>query len=125
METSVRYFVDETASAIDFYRLLGFEVVMNPAPGFAMLRRGSLRLLLSTPTGGGGAGRPDAQGRSPRPGGWNRFQLEVADLGAEVARLRGLGVGFRSDVVEGTGGRQIVAEDPSGNPVELFEPSVG
>ena len=125
METSVRYFVEETAAAIDFYALLGFEVVMNPAPGFAMLRRDSLRLLLNTPTGGGGAGRPDAQGRSPQPGGWNRFQLQVADLDAEVARLRDSGVDFRSDVVEGSGGRQIVADDPSGNPVEIFQPSDG
>ena len=121
METSVRYIVEDTSSAITFYELLGFEVVMNPGPGFAMLRRDDLRLLLNTPGGGGGAGQPAADGTPPSPGGWNRFQLPVEDIDAEVDRLSGHGVGFRSAVIDGQGGRQVVADDPSGNPVELFQ----
>ena len=122
MATSIRYIVNDTASAIEFYAKLGFEVVMNPAPGFAMLKRDDLRLLLNTPGGGGGAGQGAADGTPPAPGGWNRFQLIVDDLESEVARLRGEGVAFRSDIIEGIGGRQIVADDPSGNPIELFQP---
>jgi catechol 2,3-dioxygenase-like lactoylglutathione lyase family enzyme len=121
METSVRYIVDDTASAISFYELLGFEVVMNPAPGFAMLRRDDLRLLLNTPGGVGGAGQPAADGTMPSPGGWNRFQLSVDDIDAAVERLGGRGVQFRSAIIDGVGGRQVVVEDPSGNPVELFQ----
>ena len=122
MEISIRYIVDDTAAAVRFYALLGFEVVMNPGPGFAMLRRGDLRLLLNTPGGGGGAGESVADGSAPAPGGWNRFQLAVDDLDAEIERLAGHGVQFRSAVIEGNGGRQVLADDPSGNPVELFEP---
>lgn len=117
MDTAVRYIVEDAQAALPFYELLGFEVVMSPAPGFAVLRRDGLRLLLNAP-GAGGAG----QG-APEPGGWNRIQLTVDDLDAEVRRLEAAGVGFRSAVVEGRGGRQVLAEDPSGNPVELFEPA--
>jgi catechol 2,3-dioxygenase-like lactoylglutathione lyase family enzyme len=119
----VRYFVDDVDAAIAFYRdLLGFEVVMHPAPPFAMLDRGDLRLLLSAPGGGPGGGAAMPDGRLPEPGGWNRFQLEVADLDAEVDRLRGAGATFRNEIVEGVGGRQILVDDPAGNCVELFEP---
>jgi len=120
---SVRYFVDDVDTAIAFYRdLLGFEVVMHPAPPFAMLARGDLRLLLSAPGGGPGGGAAMPDGRLPEPGGWNRFQLEIADLDAEVGRLRGAGATFRNEIVEGVGGRQILVDDPAGNCVELFEP---
>lgn len=120
---SVRYIVDDVDAAIDFYcRHLGFQEVMHPAPTFAMLSNGDLRLVLSAPSGaaGGGAAMPD--GTLPQPGGWNRFQLEIEDLEAAVQRLRGDGVSFRNELVAGVGGKQILVEDPSGNPVELFEP---
>ena len=124
-EVSVRYIVDDVDAAVAFYRdLLGFEVQMQPGPGFAMLRRGDLRLLLNTPGGGGGAGQSMPDGRSPAPGGWNRFQLEVDDLDAVFAALRDGGSAFRSEIIEGRGGRQVLVDDPSGNPVELFEPGV-
>ncbi len=124
-EVSVRYIVDDVDAAVAFYRdLLGFEVQMRPAPGFAMLRRGDLRLLLNSPGGGGGAGQSMPDGRSPAPGGWNRFQLEVEDLDATFAALGDSGASFRSPVIEGRGGRQVLVDDPSGNPVELFEPGV-
>ncbi len=119
---SVRYIVDDLDAAIDFYRDdLGFEVVMQPAPTFAMLTRGDLRLLLSVPSGRGGGGQAMPDGRRPEPGGWNRFQLEVDDLHAEVDRLRAAGADFRSDILEGIGGDQILLEDPSGNAIELFQ----
>ena len=121
METSVRYIVNDTSTAVAFYQLLGFQVVAHPGPGFAMLRRDRLRLLLNTPGGGGGAGQDAGDGTTPAPGGWNRFQVSVDDIDAEVDRLRGHGVSFRSAVIDGRGGRQILAEDPSGNPVELFQ----
>lgn len=119
---SVRYIVDDVAEAIGFYTsALGFTEVMHPAPTFAMLTRGDLRLVLSAPGGpGGGQAMPD--GSRPRPGGWNRFALEVDHLEDVVARLRGAGVRFRGEVVHGVGGNQAIAEDPSGNPIELFEP---
>lgn len=120
----VRYIVHDVAAAIAFYtEHLGFHEDMHPAPVFAMLSRGELRLVLSAPSGpdtGGGSALPD--GRIPEPGGWNRFAVQTDDLAATVARLRAAGVRFRSDVVEGVGGRQAIIEDPSGNPVELFEP---
>src|SRR5919201_2291245 len=120
---SVRYFVDDVDAAIGFYRdLLGFEVVMHPAPPFAMLSRGDLRLLLSAPGGGPGGGAAMPDGRLPEPGGWNRFQIEVSDLDAEVERLRAAGAAFRNEIVTGVGGRQILVDDPAGNCVELFEP---
>jgi catechol 2,3-dioxygenase-like lactoylglutathione lyase family enzyme len=121
-EVSVRYFVRDMDAAVDFYcRLLGFEEELRPSPAFAMLYRGSLRLLLSVPgaAGGGGSAMPD--GAVPEPGGWNRFTLEVPDLAAEVGRLRQGGASFRNDIVTGVGVKQILAQDPDGNPVELFE----
>ncbi len=120
---SVRYIVDDVDAAIAFYtQNLGFSKVMHPAPAFAMLSRGDLRLVLSAPGGSGGGGQAMPDGTMPRPGGWNRFAIEVTDLAGTVAALRSGGVRFRNDIVTGTGGRQIIAEDPSGNPVELFEP---
>jgi len=119
---NVRYLVDDVQAAIDFYTgHLGFSLISNMAPAFADVRRGALRLLLSGPTSS--AGRPMPDGRTPGPGGWNRIHLIVDDIAAEVARLRAAGVEFRSDVVSGPGGRQIVLDDPAGNPVELFQPA--
>lgn len=121
---SVRYIVHDVDAALDFYRdQLGFHVDMHPAPTFAMLSRGDLRLVLSAPGGGPGGGQAMPDGTLPAPGGWNRFQLEVGDLAAMVQRLREAGARFRNDVVVGAGGKQILVEDPSGNPVELFEPT--
>lgn len=120
---NVRYIVDDLDLAVDFYtRQLGFEVEMRPGPGFASLARGPLRLLMNSPGGPGGAAQPMPDGRVPEPGGWNRIQLEVEALDEEVERLRAAGARFRNEVVEGKGGRQILAEDPAGNPIELFEP---
>jgi catechol 2,3-dioxygenase-like lactoylglutathione lyase family enzyme len=120
---SVRYIVDDVDAGIAFYtELLGFEVVMHPAPMFAMLSRGDLRLLLSAPSGQGGGGQILADGQSPAPGGWNRFQIEVEDVAAEVERLKAAGATFRSDVLIGVGGDQALLEDPSGNAIELFQP---
>ena len=119
---SVRYIVDDVEEAIAFYTgRLGFSVELNPAPGFAVLSRGDLRLLLNEP-GAGGAGQPMPDGREPGPGGWNRIQLEVDDLAGEVGAIRDAGARFRNEIVEGRGGKQILLEDPSGNPIELFEP---
>ena len=119
---SVRYIVDDVEEAIAFYTgRLGFSVELNPAPGFAVLSRGDLRLLLNEP-GTGGAGQPMPDGREPEPGGWNRIQLEVDDLAGEVGAIRDAGARFRNEIVEGRGGKQILLEDPSGNPIELFEP---
>jgi catechol 2,3-dioxygenase-like lactoylglutathione lyase family enzyme len=121
---SVRYFVADVDAAIAFYTgSLGFTEVMRPAPPFAMLERGELRLLLSRPGGGPGGGAAMPDGTMPAPGGWNRFVLQVEDLDATVAELRSKGATFRNEIVEGRGGRQILAEDPSGNPVELFQPT--
>jgi catechol 2,3-dioxygenase-like lactoylglutathione lyase family enzyme len=118
----VRYIVDDVDAAIAFYtEQLGFAVEMHPAPGFAMLSRGALQLLLSSPGGPGGAAQPMPDGRMPEPGGWNRIQLEFDDLEAAVAELRKAGAPFRNEIVTGVGGRQILLDDPSGNPVELFE----
>jgi len=122
MATSVRYIVDDVEEAIAFYtRHLGFGVQLHPAPGFAILSRGDLRLLLNTPWAGG-AGQAMPDGRKPEAGGWNRIQLEVRDLASEVESMRGAGACFRNDIVSGRGGKQILLEDPSGNCVELFEP---
>ena len=119
----VRYIVDDVDAALAFYSShLGFEEVMHPAPGFAMLARGALRLALSAPGGPGGGGQAMPDGRVPEPGGWNRISLQVDDLDAEVQRLRAAGARFRNEIVDGVGGRQILVEDPAGNPVELFEP---
>jgi catechol 2,3-dioxygenase-like lactoylglutathione lyase family enzyme len=123
MAVGVRYIVSDVEAAVSFYtEKLGFGVVFQPGPGFAIVARGDLRLLLSTPSGPGGAAQPMPDGRLPEPGGWNRIQLEVEDLDSEVERLKAMAVSFRNDVVAGRGGKQILLEDPSGNPVELFEP---
>lgn len=120
---SVRYIVRDVDDSIAFYRdLLGFEEAMRPAPTFAMLTRGDLRLVVSAPGGPGGGGQPMADGRMPEPGGWNRFMLEVSDLETLVGTLRTQGAQFRNDIVTGVGGKQVIVEDPSGNPIELFEP---
>lgn len=118
---SVRYIVADVDAAIAFYtELLGFRVEMHPAPGFASLSKGALRLLLNRP-GAGGAGQAMPDGQVPTPGGWNRIQIEVEDLTATVARLQTTGVRFRNAIVQGNGGKQILVEDPAGNPIELFE----
>jgi catechol 2,3-dioxygenase-like lactoylglutathione lyase family enzyme len=110
-------------AAIGFYtKLLGFAVDIHPAPGFARLVLGDLRLLLNR-SGAGGAGQAMADGSEPAPGGWNRFQIEVENLDDAVARLKAEGARFRSAIIIGNGGRQVLVEDPSGNPVELFEPA--
>jgi catechol 2,3-dioxygenase-like lactoylglutathione lyase family enzyme len=121
----VRYIVHDVDAAIVFYtKQLGFSLEMHPAPPFAMLSRGDLRLVLSAPNpmGGGGQSMPD--GTKPEPGGWNRFAIEVHDLAATVEGLRRSGAHFRNEIVTGVGGKQIIVEDPSGNPVELFEPMI-
>jgi catechol 2,3-dioxygenase-like lactoylglutathione lyase family enzyme len=118
---NVRYMVDDVEAAIDFYTThLGFGLISSQAPAFADIERGDLRLLLSGPLSS--AGRPMPDGRQPGPGGWNRIHLVVEDLAAEVARLRAEGVRFRNDIVKGPGGSQILFDDPSGNPIELFQP---
>jgi len=118
----VRYLVDDVQAAIDFYTThLGFTLNTAFLPAFADVQRGNLRLLLSGPTSSAGRAMPD--GRVPGPGGWNRIHLLVADIHAEVARLRAAGLTFRNDVVKGPGGQQILLDDPAGNPVELFQPA--
>jgi catechol 2,3-dioxygenase-like lactoylglutathione lyase family enzyme len=120
-EVSVRYIVDDVDAAVAFYTShLGFELRTRPAPGFAMLSRGALRLLLNAP-GAGGAGQAMPDGMLPEPGGWNRFQIEVDDLDAMVARLREGGATFRGNVISGRGGQQALLQDPAGNLVELFQ----
>ena len=121
----VRYIVHDVDAAIVFYtKQLGFALDMHPAPPFAMLSRGDLRLVLSAPNplAGGGQSLPD--GTRPEPGGWNRFALQVHDLAATVEALRASGARFRNEIVSGVGGKQILVEDPSGNPIELFEPTI-
>jgi catechol 2,3-dioxygenase-like lactoylglutathione lyase family enzyme len=118
---NVRYMVDDVHAAIAFYTTtFGFTLISSMAPAFADVALGDLRLLLSGPTSS--AGRPMPDGRRPEPGGWNRIHLVVDDIAAEVERLRAGGVPFRSDIVSGPGGTQILLEDPSGNPIELFQP---
>jgi len=124
-KVSVRYIVDDVDAAIDFYcRELDFQEDMHPAPSFAMLSRGDLRLVLSAPGGGPGGGQAMADGTFPQPGGWNRFQLEVDDIEATVARLRQHGARFRNEIITGVGGKQTLLEDPAGNPIELFQPTI-
>jgi catechol 2,3-dioxygenase-like lactoylglutathione lyase family enzyme len=120
---SVRYITDDVDAAVAFYtERLGFNAEMRPGPGFAVLSRGDLRLLLNQP-GAGGAGQPMPDGRRPEPGGWNRIQLEVSNLEREVEALREAGASFRNEIVTGRGGSQILLEDPAGNPIELFQPA--
>ena len=120
----VRYIVNDVDAAIAFYcEQLGFHEDMHPAPSFAMLSRGDLRLVLSKPGGGpGGGGQAMPDGTLPQPGGWNRFAIELTDLAATVEKLRKAGAHFRSDIIVGVGGKQAIVDDPSGNPIELFEP---
>jgi len=123
---SVRFIVDDVDAAIAFYRdHLGFREQMHPDPAFAMLTRGDLRLVLVAPVPAGhpgGGSRPMPDGTPQRPGGWNRFMIEVPDVAAAAEKLRAAGVRFRNEIVAGVGGKQVMIEDPSGNPVELFEP---
>lgn len=119
---SMRYIVDDVDAAMEFYTThLGFSVALHPAPSFAILTRDGFRLLLSGMTGPGGASQAMPDGRKPEPGGWNRIHIEVADLEAEVATLSKAGARFRNEIVQGVGGKQILLEDPAGNPIELFE----
>ncbi len=119
---NVRYMVDDVQESIDFYtRHLGFEVRTSAAPAFADVTRGNLRLLLSGPASS--AGRPMPDGLKPGPGGWNRIHFIVDDIAADVERLRAAGLTFRNDIISGPGGQQILLEDPSGNPIELFQPA--
>jgi predicted enzyme related to lactoylglutathione lyase len=119
---NIRYMVDDVENAVGFYTThFGFAVRTNAAPAFADVVRGNLRLLLSGPKSS--AGRPMPDGRTPEPGGWNRIHFIVEDITAEIERLRAAGVTFRNDIVSGPGGRQVLAEDPAGNPVELFQPA--
>ncbi|GAA2110780.1 VOC family protein [Microlunatus panaciterrae] len=121
---SVRYIVNDVEEAMSFYcGHLGFVEQMHPAVTFAMLSRGDLRLVLSAPSSEGGGGQQLPDGRRPEPGGWNRFLVEVDDLDGCAAALREAGVRLRSPIIEGVGGRQLIVEDPSGNPVELFSPT--
>ena len=119
---NVRYLVDDVERAVDFYTShFGFTLKSNHAPAFADVVRGNLRLLLSGPTSS--AGRPMPDGRRPEPGGWNRIHFIVDDIEAEVERLRDAGLRFRNEIVTGPGGKQIVLDDPAGNPIELFQPA--
>jgi catechol 2,3-dioxygenase-like lactoylglutathione lyase family enzyme len=121
---NVRYMVDDVDDAVAFYTSqFGFTLRSSAAPAFADVVRGNLRLLLSGPSSS--AGRPMPDGRRPGPGGWNRIHLIVEDIAAEVERLRGAGLTFRNEIVSGPGGRQILLEDPSGNPIEIFQPAGG
>lgn len=117
-----RYIVYDVDKAIDFYtRILDFKIEMHPAPTFAILSRGDLHLLLSAPSEEGGGGKIMSDGNEPRPGGWNRIHLEVDDLSSTVNQLKKQGAIFRNEIIEGVAGKQILLEDPSGNPIELFE----
>ncbi len=121
-KVSVRYIVADIDAAIAFYTgMLDFVVDLHPAPGFARISRGNLQMLLNRP-GAGGAGQAMPDGSQPAPGGWNRIQIEVDDLAATVHKLKAAGCRFRNEIVIGNGGKQILLDDPSGNPIELFEP---
>ena len=119
---SVRYLVDDVDQAVDFYtRHFGFELGHDASPAFADVVRGDLRLLLAGPESS--AARPMPDGRKPEPGGWNRIHFVVDDIESDVERLRSAGLSFRNDIISGPGGRQILVDDPSGNPIELFQPA--
>ena len=121
-KVNIRYIVEDVDAVIPFYTdMLGFKLDIHPAPGFASLSRGDLQLLLNRP-GAGGAGQAMPDGQVPVPGGWNRIQIEVEDIEATVEKLRRAGGRFRNDIVIGNGGKQVLIEDPSGNPIELFQP---
>jgi catechol 2,3-dioxygenase-like lactoylglutathione lyase family enzyme len=124
-KVQVRYIVNDVDAAIAYYcGHLGFHEDMHPAPTFAMLSRGDLRLVLSAPSGNAGGGQSMPDGTKQTPGGWNRFAIEVADLQAVVDELRAAHAHFRNDIVTGVGGKQIIVDDPSGNPIELFQPTM-
>src|ERR1700730_18188261 len=119
----VRYIVNDVDASISFYcTYLGFREIMRPSPAFAMLELGELRLVLSKPNPDAGGGQPMPDGTVQTPGGWNRISFEVKDLESMAAKLRASGAHFRNDLVKGVGGNQIIVEDPSGNPIELFQP---
>jgi catechol 2,3-dioxygenase-like lactoylglutathione lyase family enzyme len=121
----VRYIVHDVDAAIAFYTTqLGFALEMHPAPPFAMLSRGDLRLVLSAPNPSAGGGQPMPDGTNQAPGGWNRFAIQVEDLAVVAERLRQAGAHFRNTIVTGVGGKQLIVDDPSGNPIELFEPLI-
>jgi catechol 2,3-dioxygenase-like lactoylglutathione lyase family enzyme len=121
-KVNVRYIVSDVDAAIPFYvDTLGFKLDMHPAPGFARLSLGDLQLFLNRP-GAGGAGQAMPDGQTPAPGGWNRIQIEVEDIEATASKLKDAGGRFRNEIVTGNGGKQILIEDPSGNPIELFQP---
>lgn len=124
-KVQVRYIVNDVDEAIKFYTThLGFNLVMHPAPPFAMLSRNDLRLVLSAPNPSGGGGQSMADGTQQAPGGWNRFAIEVNDLSTFIKPLQKAGVHFRNEIVTGVGGKQVIIDDPSGNPIELFEPTL-
>ncbi|MGH7239374.1 MAG: VOC family protein [Candidatus Saccharimonadales bacterium] len=124
-KVQVRYIVKDVDAAIAFYvKHLGFHEDMHPAPAFAMLSRGDLRLVLSAPNPSGGGGQPMPDGTNQEPGGWNRFTIETSNLEVLVKKLRQAGAHFRNDVVTGVGGKQVLVEDPSGNLIELFQPII-
>jgi catechol 2,3-dioxygenase-like lactoylglutathione lyase family enzyme len=121
----IRYIVNDVDAAIAFYEgILGFKLDMHPSPFFAMLSHGDLRLVLSVPNPSAGGGQPMPDGRQQTPGGWNRFAIEVSDIATMVEKLRKAGARFRNDIVHGVGGNQIIVDDPSGKPVELFQPII-
>ncbi len=122
-KVNVRYIVNDVDKAVTFYtQFLGFEVDMHPVPGFARISRGDLQLFVNRP-GAGGAGQAMPDGQQPTPGGWNRIQIEVEHLEAIVEKLKDAGANFRNEIVTGAGGKQILLDDPSGNPIELFQPN--
>ncbi len=124
-KVQIRYIVNDVDKAIIFYtEQLNFKLEMHPAPSFAMLSRDDLRLVLSFPNPSSGGGQPMPDGTQQTPGGWNRFAIEVTDISNIVKELRKAGAHFRNDIVTGVGGKQIIVDDPSGNPVELFEPTL-
>jgi catechol 2,3-dioxygenase-like lactoylglutathione lyase family enzyme len=124
-KVQIRYIVNNVDEAITFYtKQLGFKLEMHPAPAFAMLSRNELRLVLSAPIPAGGGGQPMPDGTKQEPGGWNRFAIEVTNIFNIVETLKNAGAHFRNNIVTGVGGKQIIVDDPSGNPIELFEPTL-